>query len=348
MKSVLFSFLLFFICFKVVVASTSSNSTTDKEPASLVNWLTFKEALALNKVQPKPILIDFYTDWCGWCKHMMSTTYSTPDIATYINTYFYPIKFNAEGQDSIYFKDSLFVNRSKATRSTHNLTPYFLGSNLMYPSTVFISPDLKFTFATSGFLDLKGIEPFLVYMLENVYQTTNYDDFKKGFNEAYFDSSKVYTKQKITFLDFKTLQENKVSKPKKSIVNIYTNFCNSCKVMNNSTYKDSNLVAYINSNFNAIGFDAQTKLPISINGTVYDTTLINGMVFHKLALALTRNQLSLPSTVILDENNQLLDVIPRFIAPAMLDAILHFYNENAYKTTPWDQFLAAYRKKQKP
>jgi thiol:disulfide interchange protein len=51
----------------------------------------------------RPILLDFYTSWCGWCKQMMKTTYADPRLAQYINTYFYPAKFNAEGKDTLEF-----------------------------------------------------------------------------------------------------------------------------------------------------------------------------------------------------------------------------------------------------
>ena len=35
-----------------------------------INWLKFEEAIAANEQNPKMILVDVYTDWCGWCKKM--------------------------------------------------------------------------------------------------------------------------------------------------------------------------------------------------------------------------------------------------------------------------------------
>ena len=47
---------------------------------SVVNWLSWEEALELNKKEKKKILVDVYTNWCRYCKQMEKTTLSDPYI----------------------------------------------------------------------------------------------------------------------------------------------------------------------------------------------------------------------------------------------------------------------------
>lgn len=61
-----------------------------------INWLKFEDAVAKNQENPKMILVDVYTDWCGWCKKMDRETFTDPGVITYINEDFYPVKLNAE------------------------------------------------------------------------------------------------------------------------------------------------------------------------------------------------------------------------------------------------------------
>ncbi len=72
-------------------------------PAAAENiaWLRdFSEAKALATAQNKPILIDFYTDWCGWCKRLDKETYGNKDVAEF-SRQFVCLKINAEQNQAL-------------------------------------------------------------------------------------------------------------------------------------------------------------------------------------------------------------------------------------------------------
>ena len=56
----------------------------------------YDEVLAAAKAQKKPIFMDVYTTWCGWCRQLDNTTYKDPQVIKYLNTNFIPLKIDAE------------------------------------------------------------------------------------------------------------------------------------------------------------------------------------------------------------------------------------------------------------
>ena len=69
----------------ILVLFLAITSVGVKAQDSEINWLSFEEAIEKNKENPKPILVDLYTDWCGWCKKMDKTTYKNEVIVKFIN-----------------------------------------------------------------------------------------------------------------------------------------------------------------------------------------------------------------------------------------------------------------------
>src|SRR5690606_32916961 len=63
---------------------------------NFINWYSFEEAVSLTEKNPKMVIVDVYTDWCGWCKKMDKETFTDSRVISYINENFYAVKINAE------------------------------------------------------------------------------------------------------------------------------------------------------------------------------------------------------------------------------------------------------------
>lgn len=65
--------------------------------ADAVKWQTdYNAALALAKKEKKIVMVDVYTDWCGWCKRLDKDVYANPDIQTKLSKSFVSVKVNPE------------------------------------------------------------------------------------------------------------------------------------------------------------------------------------------------------------------------------------------------------------
>jgi uncharacterized protein YyaL (SSP411 family) len=145
-----------------------------------VKWYTIEEASALAKTNPRPIFVDAYTDWCGWCKKLDKDTFSNPVIAEILNTKYYAVKFDAEGKDPVTFQGRKFINDGSLGK-THQLAYALLQGKLGYPTVVFLTASSELITPVSGYKTPAQIEPMLHYFAGTSWQKQGYDEFLKTF-----------------------------------------------------------------------------------------------------------------------------------------------------------------------
>jgi thiol-disulfide isomerase/thioredoxin len=66
-------------------------------PSPGIHWeRSFEAAVQRAKSQRKPLMVDFWADWCGWCHRLDETTYVDAEVVR-LSKDFVPVKVNTEG-----------------------------------------------------------------------------------------------------------------------------------------------------------------------------------------------------------------------------------------------------------
>lgn len=327
----------------LVFACMPLHAQKDSIPAEnlgLVRWITLQEAESLNAKVPKPYLIDVYTDWCGWCKTMMKTTFSNAELAGYINLNFYPVRFNAETKDTIVFRGQKFWNVSNESRSAHQLAIKLLNGKLTYPTTVYFNNNYQFNLIVPGYMNEKEIQPFLVYAVEYVFNTTPIETFREAYLKSFAPDTLRKDTASIHWTSFSRAVEKSKTHPKKILTLINTNWCNSGRIFRDVIFKDTSIIRIVNELYYPAYLDAESKDTIKFKEITYVNDGQFG-TFHNFAVAVCNNKLTLPSIVYVSDNLDIITAVPQFYAVEDLKRILYYFGKDYYKTMTWEDYQKA-------
>lgn len=93
----------------------------------------FEEAMKRAAAQKQIVMIDFYTDWCGWCKELEKKTFPEPVFRAAMKDRFIMVRLNAEKEDG-YRLAMRYGVRS-------------------FPQCVFLTPELRVVQIIPGYME---------------------------------------------------------------------------------------------------------------------------------------------------------------------------------------------------
>ena len=111
--------------------------------ARAVEWKSWNDGRQAAQKSGHPVLVDVYTDWCGWCKRMDKDVYARADVSQYLASHFVTVRLNAESGETTVYQGR---NRpASALASAFEVTGY--------PTTIFLTSTGEHLTNVPGYLD---------------------------------------------------------------------------------------------------------------------------------------------------------------------------------------------------
>ena len=148
-----------------IVLVWSSNLELNAQE-SKIHWMSVEEVTEALKEDPRPIMMDVYTAWCGPCKMMMANTFTNPNLIAYVNKNFYAVKFDAESPTPVTYKGKVYSNptyvpNKRGRNGVHELSR-MLAVNA-YPTIVYFNEKFDVITPISGYKQPQQLQVLLTF-----------------------------------------------------------------------------------------------------------------------------------------------------------------------------------------
>jgi thioredoxin-related protein len=165
----------------LVLLATSGSSpqapagkSGDKDKPVTLEWTGLDRAAAKASGEKKAILLDVYTDWCGWCKKMDKEVFVDPAVAGVLTGKFALAKVNGESKEEFTFKgkktDGIGIARTFGVRG--------------YPSIIFLDSNGDMLTMIPGFLDAEQFLPVVMFIGNREYEKMEWADYLASYNKT--------------------------------------------------------------------------------------------------------------------------------------------------------------------
>ena len=152
--------------------------------------------------------------------------------------------------------------------------------------------------------------------------------------------------QKINWMTMNEAVAAQAKNPKKIFVDMYTNWCGPCKLLDRNTFSNKDVISYINKNFYAVKFNAEGNEVIkdskrTYTNPKYDPARANRRNSqHQFATYMGVR--AYPTVLFLDENGGLINRVRGYKTPQQMEFYLKFFGTDLWKKINTQDAFDAY------
>ena len=161
--------------------------------------------------------------------------------------------------------------------------------------------------------------------------------------------SETSTATPVKWMSFDEAVEKSKTEKRKIFIDVYTDWCGWCKVMDKNTFTDPAIAKLLNEKYYPVKFDAEQTADVVFRGTTFKFVPFGNKGAHQLAMALLNNQMSYPNFVFLDEEFRIVPIfenstsVPGYRKPEEFHIFLSFVGGDFFKKTSIQEYQKAYK-----
>ena len=156
------------------------------------------------------------------------------------------------------------------------------------------------------------------------------------------DNSQVDEVSPVKWLTFEEAVEKSKTEKRKVFIDVYTDWCGWCKVMDKNTFSDPKVAELLNEKFYPVKFNGEQREDVVFNGTTFKFVESGRNGYHQLAASLLNNQLSYPTVVFLDEEFRMIQPLPGYKQKEEFHMIAKFIGEDHFRSVAWKDYQVSY------
>jgi len=166
--------IFFIILIPFIFTSSSPAFGQKKTPAKKteLRWINFEAAIKTAAEQDKPVMVDVYTDWCGWCKKMDKEVFNHPDVAEALDRMFTIAKVNGESRESLTYKN-------QKTNGIGIAQGFGIRG---YPSLIFLDSKGDMLTLIPGYVDAEKFLPIVNFLGGKHYEKMEWEAYLAQYN----------------------------------------------------------------------------------------------------------------------------------------------------------------------
>ncbi len=153
--------------------------------------------------------------------------------------------------------------------------------------------------------------------------------------------------QEINWMTMNEALEAQKENPKKIFMDVYTDWCGPCKLLDKNTFSNKQVAQYVNKHFYPVKFNAEGTEKVTYKDFTYTNPKYkpgrkgrNSQHLFAHALKIT----AYPSMVFFDEKGEVISPVAGYHTPSQLEIYLKMIANDDYKNLKTSEAWASYQK----